>query len=256
MLDTIHQLHRGIHIVAGTLGLLLFWIPVLARKGGRLHVNAGRWYIWTVYVVAISALISCGWAIASPLTYTGRNELSAHQLIQIRYFLSILGVLAILTLKNGVLGERILRIKKSGEPLANLPLILSHRLQMLIGIGAVVYSGKLLIQFSFAAQYFILFALGGVCVLDFLIQREFINKPESRKHPILTHIECMIGCGIAFHTAALITILNNVFKLQLPGALALLPWLIPTMIGIPATAIVCAQWAKELNVDNAGREQE
>jgi len=256
MLDSIHQLHRGVHIVAGTLGLLLFWIPLFARKGSRLHVLAGKWYIRTVYVVAISALISCTWAVASPLTYTGRAELSAHQITQIRYFLSILGVLAILTLKNGLLGERILQIKKSGEPLANLPLITTHRFQFAIGIGAIIFAGKLLIQFSFSAQYFILFVLGGLCALDFLGQREFINRPEARKHPILTHIECMIGCGIAFHTAALITIVNNVIKLELHGALALLPWLIPSMIGIPATAIICAQWVKKLNVENTNRNQE
>lgn len=114
----------------------------------------------------------------------------------------------------------------------------------------------MLFKSSFSAQYFILLLLGGLSLLDFFGHHQFINRPETRKHPILTHIECMIGCGIAFHTAALITIANNVLKLQLPGALSLLPWLVPTLVGIPATAIVCAKWAKKLNRNGHRNDQE
>lgn len=254
MLELTHQILRWTHIAIGTFGLLLFWVPIIARKGGELHVTAGRWYIRSVHVVTVSALISCAWGIFHPGSFTGRETLGDDFLIRIRFFLGILAILAILTLKNALLGNRILQIKRSGEPLQTMPLILAHWLQLAIAVGAILYAGKLLLDSSFAGQYFILLVLGVVCLLDFLGQLNFIANPESRKHPILTHIECMIGCGIAFHTAALITIVNNVLKIQLPGALSLLPWLIPTLIGIPATAIVCAKWAKKLNVDKETQE--
>jgi hypothetical protein len=141
MPDTIHQIHRGIHIIAGTMGLLLFWLPVFARKGGRLHTTTGRWYVRCVYVVAISALISCAWAVASPLSYTGRDELSAELIMKIRYFLSILGILAILTLKNALLGERILQIRKSGQPLNTPALTVTHRLQFILSVTAIGFAG-------------------------------------------------------------------------------------------------------------------
>ncbi len=31
-----------VHIATGFIGLAAFWIPVFARKGGRVHLQAGR----------------------------------------------------------------------------------------------------------------------------------------------------------------------------------------------------------------------
>ena len=73
-----------------------------------------------------------------------------------------------------------------------------------------------------------------------------VTKGGDLGHPVVKHLECMIGCGIAFHTAALITIVNSVLKLQLPGALNLVPWLLPTVIGVPAIIVVSARYAKKL----------
>ncbi len=32
----------SIHVATGFVGLAAFWVPVLARKGSRTHVRAGR----------------------------------------------------------------------------------------------------------------------------------------------------------------------------------------------------------------------
>ena len=39
--DGVHLVLRSVHIVPAFVGLALFWVPVLAKKGGRLHVCAG-----------------------------------------------------------------------------------------------------------------------------------------------------------------------------------------------------------------------
>ncbi|MEM0985799.1 MAG: hypothetical protein AAGJ32_06100 [Pseudomonadota bacterium] len=36
------------HIVTGTIGLVVFWIPVLGRKGSPLHRKAGRIFLWSM----------------------------------------------------------------------------------------------------------------------------------------------------------------------------------------------------------------
>ena len=47
----------------------------------------------------------------------------------------------------------------------------------------------------------------------------------------------MIGGGIAFHTAFAVFGMNQLFNLGLSGWLAVVPWILPAMIGIPATAL-------------------
>ena len=63
MAETMHDLLRALHISTGFVGLAAFWIPALARKGGRLHVGAGRVFAACAYVVALSALGSTSWAL-------------------------------------------------------------------------------------------------------------------------------------------------------------------------------------------------
>jgi hypothetical protein len=47
----------------------------------------------------------------------------------------------------------------------------------------------------------------------------------------------MIGGGIAFHTAFLVLGAGRLFGLQLTGANAAVLWILPTLIGLPASAI-------------------
>ena len=44
------------HVATGFIGLAAFWIPLFARKGGRVHVQAGRVFTYCAYVVTVSAV--------------------------------------------------------------------------------------------------------------------------------------------------------------------------------------------------------
>ena len=68
-MNTIHDILRATHIGFGAVGLLVFWIPVFAKKGGRLHKRAGTIFKFCVYVVAISACISAAWAVLHPYSW-------------------------------------------------------------------------------------------------------------------------------------------------------------------------------------------
>ena len=45
MSEAIHQILRWTHIAIGFTILVVFWIPVLSKKGGRLHIAAGKVYV-------------------------------------------------------------------------------------------------------------------------------------------------------------------------------------------------------------------
>jgi hypothetical protein len=57
----IFRIVLGIHIIAGAAALLVFWIPLVTRKGGRTHRGAGWAYVTAAAIVAMTGIASAGW---------------------------------------------------------------------------------------------------------------------------------------------------------------------------------------------------
>ena len=70
-LQTIHSFIRTSHIVAGCVALILFWIPVLAKKGAALHIRSGADVLCgaRIYIAATAAVSCILGAGASPQFY-------------------------------------------------------------------------------------------------------------------------------------------------------------------------------------------
>mgnify|MGYP001430232677 CR=1 FL=1 len=49
----------GIHIVAGAVALLVFWLPLVTKKGGRTHRRAGWVYVSAAATLAVTGIASC-----------------------------------------------------------------------------------------------------------------------------------------------------------------------------------------------------
>src|ERR1700689_1572169 len=58
---------RWAHVVAGSMALMLFRIPVIAPKGGRAHVRAGWIYVFCMSVVVVTAFVMSALAFSVPL---------------------------------------------------------------------------------------------------------------------------------------------------------------------------------------------
>jgi hypothetical protein len=54
------------HIVVAFFGLVVFWIPIFARKGERVHVRAGKVFLYAAYFVGASAFTIATMSILSP----------------------------------------------------------------------------------------------------------------------------------------------------------------------------------------------
>ncbi len=57
----------AVHIAAGAVALLVFWVPLVTKKGGRTHRRIGWIYVIAAVVVAATGLLSC-----IPLVRSGR----------------------------------------------------------------------------------------------------------------------------------------------------------------------------------------
>jgi hypothetical protein len=107
---SLFQSLRWIHIAAGSIALILFWIPAIARKGGRTHIRAGWFYVACMSVVVVTAFAMSGLAFTIPLAIRqitrllSPAELSDFLRSQ-RIFATFLAYLAGLTAGLGLAGN-------------------------------------------------------------------------------------------------------------------------------------------------------
>jgi hypothetical protein len=65
------------------------------------------------------------------------------------------------------------------------------------------------------------------------------------------HMGAMLGGGIAFHTAFLVLGLQRLLALPLMGTAMVVPWLLPTVIGLPTIAIWTRYYRRKFREDRA-----
>ena len=101
------------HVATGFVGLIAFWIPVFARKGGRAHVQAGRVYTYCAYVVTLSAVTASAGRIVSyqiqGIGFGDRPDLYGFAL-----FLGYLGVTTFATVRQAM---RVVATRRAPETL-------------------------------------------------------------------------------------------------------------------------------------------
>ncbi len=114
----LHQALRWIHIAGGAVGILAFWVPAFAAKGGRTHVRAGWVYVWGMGVAVSTALVLSVLLLAAPLaglrpgTSLDASE-TARYIFNRRILGAFLGYLAIATFALGWHGLAALRAKRN-----------------------------------------------------------------------------------------------------------------------------------------------
>jgi len=67
---------------------------------------------------------------------------------------------------------------------------------------------------------------------------------RSGQHWKIEHLDAMIGCGIAFHTAFAVFGMNRFAAFDLPGVWQVVPWILPAAIGIPATSLLARHYRR------------
>lgn len=82
-----HEQALGLHIAAGSLGLLLYWGALLSRKGSARHKAWGRPFFVTLLVVALSV---------APLLFLRSGPFDPAHVVQFSYLALCLGVVTML----------------------------------------------------------------------------------------------------------------------------------------------------------------
>ena len=228
-MNSFHAALLAIHIATGTVAIVAFWLPVLARKGGSLHVRAGRLYTWAMYAVSATALTMSAAVLFDPVgvRFPDRN-LPLDQAMAVAsgnrmfaLFLLMLGLLVLSALRHGMLALRARR----GEDVLRSP---SHRALLAtlgvtgIAVGVVGWrNGELLLMI-----FSVLAVSGSVGML-----RESLRATLTPREALVAHFNGLIGTGVGAYTALFAFGGREFLSNLLSGQWQILPWVAPAIIG-------------------------
>lgn len=230
---------RTAHVGAAFVGLVVFWLPILARKGGRLHVLCGRIFVASAAAALTTALVMCVWRFVDPLGPLSPDaqpsaDQSASLAGLLRLIFAFLAALASSTLVTVIVAVRAVRARRDSLALTGLGTRLLLGSQVVVGLALIAYASA--VWFEKPGE--ILYALpvaAGVAVAAFA-WRDLRYFARPRTDPTAwraDHAEFMLRGGIAYHTAFAVFVLTPRLGGLGSGALALLPWVLPSVLGFP-----------------------
>lgn len=217
IVDVFHALVAA-HIVSGAVGLCIFWIPVVARKGQMLHRRAGLFFCRTMLVTGSLAVGISTCSLVSPLgthpTFTDARLVRA----QFGWLMLYLGVLTVSLAWHGL---QAVRLKATHA---------EHRRPFDVTIQVAVIAAAL--QCAHQGTVVGMPLLMGVaaigCFSASVILWFILTDGHHKLDYLHMHVRSSVGAGISAYTAFL-----SVALVRILPELTFSPWLwaTPTLIG-------------------------
>jgi hypothetical protein len=229
MLTLFHTL-IAIHIAFGAVGLVSFWVPVVGRKGDRMHRLWGKVFAVTILVAGSVALCLASLTLIDPMATHPHLTAMGPELVR-----GIFGVmmfyLAVLTINLAWYGQQTIRNKRDharnrqGLNLALQPTLLTAAIWCVaegLRIGQPLMIGISTIGFATVATN-----------AAFMLARSPGPKDYLREH-----VKAIVGAGISVYTAFL-----AFGAVRIMPDMALHPglWALPLVTGL---AIILWHWRK------------
>jgi hypothetical protein len=235
---TLYRMVLSFHVAAGIIGLAAFWTPAFSRKGGTTHVQVGRVFYKATCAIAITGLAMAALTLAAPLAVHPSSapltpERAAAAIVQGRMAALFLLYLVIITFAPVHHGVRVLETRRTPEKLRT-------PFHTALGVTAIVAAGGMIVLAVVARQP-VFAALSPIGLLVGRGNLRFAAQPYAT--PMAwwyEHMGSMLGAG-------------RLLGLQLTGFAAVVPWILPSMIGIPATAIWVAYYRRKFHEDEPSR---
>ncbi len=220
------------HIVAGSIGLASFWLPVFARKRKGLHTKAGKIFAYAMLVTAISAAIAAVLTLIAPLIT--HPEISSRHVVSLRAVNGLMLLyLSAITFGAAFTGLRAVRMKRSWGSHRDIGELCVHGVSFLLALSVLVIGWHL--DSALMMGMSVIGLIGAP--INFHRIAAVPNQGQEWKYQ---HMSSMLAAGIAAHTAFLIFGSSRFIDSSLGGSVWV--WLAPTLIGVPAMMI----WTRTL----------
>ena len=207
----------GLHIAAGAASFLLAPVALATAKGGKQHKRWGMVYLWSMGIVAATALPM---ALFRPVLF--------------------LALVAVFSFYLAFSGYRVLKLKdlaRGGN---------AHFIDWLAAIFTFTSSAILAILGVVRPQWVqgmgvvsIVFGIIGMRAAYVEI-RKFLFKPTDKMFWWYTHLGNFIGSYIAAWSAFSVVTLSRIFTHA-----GMIVWLWPTAIGVPASVLTIGYYKRK-----------
>lgn len=208
----IFDIVRILHIIGGFAALFTFWVPVVTKKGGRMHRFSGWFYVAAMSLVSISAFYMGIYRISDPS--------STSEVFSFSLFLILISILSGSTAYYGI---RVLRNKKRADIHKNV-WDLSFPLLLLISSFCISIYG-FIIDFPLLSWFPLLGIFLSATQLLY-----WLRKPKKKMHWWFEHISGMLGCSIATITAFTVFGAPRLLSIDSVGIFL---WFLPTILLTP-----------------------
>ena len=210
-MQTLHTVNLVIHIASGFTSLTIGLIPMIVKKGGRVHRIAGQIFFWAMFGVFVTATVSWLQQPAKP-------------------FFQFLLMIGFFSFHMALTGVRTLRMKSEKTLPARFDwfvagvAMIGGSIAILFGLWQL-YTNLTTGEFPMFSILYLLF--GGLFFRNGQVDWRLYSGRVTmeKRHWFYNHIIRMVGAYIASFTAFCVV---NSDKIPLPGILV---WILPGVIG-------------------------
>ncbi len=206
----------GVHIAAGASAFLLAPVALVTAKGGKQHRRWGKVYLWSMGIVAATALPM---ALYRPVLFLS--------LVAVFSFYACFSAWRVLALKDLPKGG-------SAKPIDWVAGVITFVTSACLA-GFAVFKPAIVQRMGIVA---VVFGFIGMA-LAFGQLKSFIVKPKEKMFWWYTHLGNMIASYIAAWSAFSVVTLSRFLGNQW------YVWLWPTMVGVPAIVLTTAYYRRK-----------
>ena len=242
----IHQLAFYVHILAGAIALIVFWLPLIAKKGSPEHVKYGHYFVNGMYTVSVSGFIMTILVLIDPIgvrepTRDLSLESAKNLAFQSRLFAGFLLMLSFLVFNSVRHSILVLQAKAERKLLRKPSHVGMILLQAILG---------LIMGYLGIVQGFVLYQVFAVlCVANAIGTLHYIFKEAIKKREwIIAHLSSILGAGIAAYTAFFVFGGSRLLSVIFYGNGQVLLWVMPGVIGGIASAYYSKKYKRQYRV--------
>ncbi len=247
MIHYIHQFLLYFHITLGAVGLVVFWLPTLSKKGSSFHKRIGKIFVWTMFAISISGIIMSVLVLLDPVgvRVPERNLSQAEsfslkqQSREVAVFLLMLSMLVFVNVKQSIL---VLKVKSERNllktPSALAPIVILLAMGIIVGIVGIIIIQPLFIMFSLLS-----------IAISYGLLKYIFKKEIKQREWIIEHMGNILGVGIATYTAFFAFGGLRFFRQIFGSGLQIIPWVLPSIIGVLAIIYFSKKYRKKYRVE-------
>lgn len=235
MIHFIHQSAFYLHVTTGCVALIIFWLPILAKKGSAKHKQYGRYFVNAMLAIAISGFVMTTLVLFDPLAVRLPAEtLTQSQLAKLalnnRLFAGFLFMLSLLVFNTTRYAMAVLDAKERRETLRRFKVVFPFVLQIICA------SIMLFIGSRYGQPLFQVFAV--LCLVNSMTSLKYIYKQDVPKRSwLIEHLSAILGSGIGAYTAFFVFGGSRLFSVFVGQNGQLILWVLPGVLGTIATVI-------------------